>query len=179
MQDREKLFVAQAFMNAVGDMCKTKDPDNLRGRVSEDYVREYERMVENGLKRKCESHSFPAVVNGSEVGYLTVKVSKPTESMERVDVFVANQDAFVGSADYDTAIRIFAERHLGDVARAYFEETGAVPEGCEAQTYVVAGSPGGEVTGTALRIDSAKVAEALGDHLPEAAMLLLEGGSDD
>lgn len=170
MKEREKLFVAQAFLNAVGSMCDTKDPDSLRGRVSEEYVRMYE---ETGAK------TFDAKLDGEKVGTFSVKVSKPTDSRERDEFVVADPDKFRRWKDFRAVAYNFAVEHMQDVADWAFGMTGELPDGCEMRKVIVAGKPGGEVVGTTLRIDEGKVAEVMGAHLPEAAMLLLEGGKDE
>lgn len=170
MNEREQLFVAQAFYNAIAEQVSTKDPNNLRGRVSEEYKHLYE---ETGAK------SFDAKLNNEKVGTFSLTVSKPTDSRTEQVVEIDDENKIFRWDGYAYMARHFAGDHILEAVRHYFNATGELPPGCSLVEVNYPGSPGGEVTKTTLKVDTQKVAEVIKGNLPEVAMALLEGGSDD
>ena len=170
MKDIEQLAISQALYNLVADQVSTKDPDNLRGRVSQKYVELYE---ETGAK------SFDVKLGGEKVGTFSLTVSKPTDSVTKTDFFVTDEAKFRAWEDFNAAALDYATAHLQQIADWAFGMTGEIPEGCEVQQFEIAGMPGGEVTRTTLKVDTEKVVELVGNGLPEAARGLLEGGEND
>lgn len=166
LDEREALCVAQALYNAIGAEVSTKDPDNLRGRVSRAYEELYEQT---GAK------SFDCRIGGEKVGTFSVTVSKPTESKEAEDFVLVDADRFEAWPEFRQVAMDYARNHMQQVADWHFGNTGEVPAGCEMQKYVIAGDQGGRVERTTLKVDGAKVAEALGAALPEVVAGLLEG----
>lgn len=169
MNEREQLFIAQALFNVIGEQVSTKEPGNLRDRVSQEYKTLYE---ETGAK------SFDAKINGEKVGTFSLTVSKPTESKTQEDFLITDEEKFKAWEDFQAAAMDYANAHLQQIADWHFGNTGEMPEGCEIQKYELAGNPGGEVERTFLKVDEQKVAEVLGNNLPEAVYGLL-GGSND
>lgn len=170
-EDVERLALAQAFMNAVGEVTSTKNPGNLRDKVASHLI---DRYYSDPLAGK----SNDVRIRGQKVGTFSLTVSKPTKPKESVDFRIDDKAALLGSGEFWDMANEYAIAHPDEVARWHFEKTGAIPSGCKANAYLEPGQPGGEVTRTTLRIDSQKVAEALGADLPEMARLLLEGGAD-
>ena len=163
--DMERLAVAQAFMNRVGDLTSTKDAGNLRGAVNARMVAMYE---ETGAK------SFDVKLRGEKVGTYSLTVSKPTPSHERVALVVTDEGALMVWALANGCVAV----DMGKVDEV-FNETGELPGGCEVERVVEPGDPGGRVTRSTLKVDSEAVARVLGGELPEAARLMLEGGMDE
>lgn len=170
LTNKEKLIIEQAFYKAIAEDVATKNPDNLRGIVDAEYKTLYE---ETGAK------SFDAKLNGEKVGTYSLTISKPTDSREEKICEVDDLDVLREWDGYpQLAMHYIFDRTREAVAK-YFKDTGEVPPGCITLDVVYPGNPGGEVERTALKVDTDKVAEALGNRLPEAAMLLLGGGNSD
>lgn len=167
LNDVEKLAVAQAFVNTVGDMTKTKSQGNLRGRV-DDMMKE--RYYDDPLGGK----SFDVRVQGVKVGTYSLTVSKPTESQTKLELMVEDKDALAKWAEENGFMMVdFA------AVEGHFADTGCVPDGCKPIELVVPGDSGGIVTRTTLKVDAGSVAEALGPMLEPATRALLEGGFDE
>ena len=159
LSDQEKLALAQAFYKAAGELVSTKNPDGLRAAVDEKYVQMY---MDTGAK------SFDVKLNGSKVGTYSIKVKK-AESGARLSV--EDQPALLEWAIENGCATVDMKK-----VEQLFAETGEVPDGCRVLTY----ERPERVDGTTLRIETEKVAEALGARLPEAMqqLLLPEGGQD-
>ena len=172
LSNREKLIIEQAFYKAIAEDVATKNPDNLRGRVDAEYKDLYK---ETGAK------SFDAKLNGEKVGTFSLTISKPTDSREEKLCEIDDIDALREWDGYAQLAMhyIFDKSRAAKAVQEYFKETGEVPEGCVTLDVVYPGNPGGEVERTALKVDTEKVAEVLGNRLPEAAMLLLGSGQND
>lgn len=170
MTDKDRLIIAQALYNVIAEECSTKDPDNLRGRVSEEYKKLYH---ETGAK------SFDMRLDGVKVGTMSVTVTKPTDSKEVDDFVISDEKSFQNWEGFEAAVRDYAQNHLQQIADWHFGLTGEVPDGCELTHYIVAGSPGGEVSKTTLKIDTPTVIETMQNRLPEAINTLLLGENND
>ena len=120
LNDLEKLAVAQAFMNRVGEMTSTKDAWNLRGRVNAAMVDLY---AETGAK------SFDVKLRGRKVGTYSLTVSRPTESREQADFAVVDRDAFAQWPDFAAVALSYAAEHMQEVAEWHFGMTGEMPDG--------------------------------------------------
>lgn len=160
----EKLAVAQAFLKSVGEMVETGNPDNLRGKVDAEMKRLYETSTLAGS-------SFDVKLLGKKVGTYSLTISKPKESKERKELAVDDETCFTDWALEHGFFTIDMR-----ACEAYMRETGEVPDGCKVETVYEAGEVGGEVKRTTLRIDTEKVARALGPQLEPVAQLLLDGG---
>ena len=168
---QERLFVAQAFYRAAGELVSTKDPCNLRGEADAFYRDLYEQT---GAK------SFDAKVNGMKVGTYSVKVTKAKPASTERRFKVSDPAALLPwVSDVDPAIAAeYVLQRAGDFAEWYAYQTGELPDGCN---FIEIGTPAmpEQYAGGSLRIDPQQVAEALGAQLLEAMQLLLEGGEDD
>ena len=152
---RERLYMAQAMFKAMGEYVSTTG-DGLRSGCDQELLAMYES---DGIK------SLDAKVAGQKVGTYSVTVAKEktttglrTTDLEALTEWATGNGFIHVEPDYK---RI----------EAYFRETGEVPEGCEAYTETVPE----HAKGTVLRIDPAKVAEALGASLPAAVAGMLTG----
>lgn len=164
MEDMERLAIAQAFYNAVGDMVKTKDPDNIRGRVD---------ALMSGYYETTGAKSYDVRVFGRKVGTYSFTVSKPTESKETVELQVENSDELLGWAIANGCVSIDMDK-----VRAKFERDGELPDGCEAVKVVVPGTDGGDILRSTLKVNAPEVMRVLGPQLEPVATMLLEGGFD-
>lgn len=163
----EKLAILQALQNRIGDMVKTKDPDNLRGEVDAMMVDMYEN---NPLAGK----SFDVKLFGQKVGTYSLSVSKGKPQTKRMDIDVRDVVEFrQWCADMG-----FLEVNMKAV-NDYVRTTGDVPEGCELLKVIEPEVIGGEVTRTSLKVQPEEVARVMGKNLGEFTELLLEGGLDD
>jgi hypothetical protein len=158
LNDTEKLAIAQALYSAVANYVSTKNPDSMRGRFDSAMLEAYE---EHGTK------SREMRVNGKKVGNASVRVSK-----EKTTTFVVVDDPvrFVKWAKANSDMcQSFALDMPERFAAWALDETGEVPDGCR----VVEEHKPEQATGVTLRIDPAKVMEAMGPALPQAAAELL------
>ena len=164
LDDVEKLAIAQAFYSSVGELVKTKDPDNLRGRVDARFRELYEQT---GAK------SFDVRLFGGKVGTFSVVTTKEARSVERVELEVDDEDAFMAWALTNGYFKVDF-----DAADAHFRQTGEVPPGCHARKVHVPGTPGGAVRSTTLKVDRRAVLDAIGPRLEGVSHALLEGGEE-
>lgn len=163
----EKLAIAQALQNRIGDMVSTKNPDNLRGEVDRIMIERYEN---DPLAAK----SCDVKLLGEKVGTYSLTVSKGKRQSKRVDIDVRDMAEFrQWCADMG-----FLEVNMKAV-NDYVHKTGDVPDGCEAVTVIEPEVIGGHVTRTTLKVQPERVAEVLGNRIAEVAQNLLEGGYDD
>lgn len=161
----EQLAVKQALYKVLAEDVSTSKQGNLRARVDETY---------KGFYHATGGKSYDVNVDGKKVGTIsvTVKDAKPTARVYVIDQngfgdWVRDDDA-VGNAAIEW---VLADRKRAEAfARYLVEVTGVMPEGCE--TYADNGTP---TLTTSLRIDTHKVADALGNALPSTIAGLLEG----
>ena len=170
MNDIERLAVAQAMYKAVAGMVSTRDPDSLRARADADMLGNYERM---GMK------SVDLRVNGEKVGTYSVKVSKPTGAAKTPRVVVDDSEAA-----YRWAMTAAADEYedwcIANIDRFCeyaLSEFGEVADGAHVETEETDAQPE-RATGTVLKVDTPKVAHALGAQLPFAVAGLLAGGDE-
>lgn len=162
MTDLEKLAVAQAVYKAVGEVVSTKDPDSLRGRESARLLEQYQ---EEGIDRKR------LVVNGIEVGTLSVTKQQPTQYL-RADV-AEPQDLLEGADPDDLREFILAEDFVESYA-LWARSQGILTPGVTF-TQVVKDKP---PTTTLRGCEPEKVAAALGEMLPAAVLGLIGAGNE-
>lgn len=113
----ETLAALQAVYKRIGEALSTKDPDSLRGMADAWLVGQYEAT---GIDR------VSLRIGDTEVGKYCVKKSKPTKTTE---VYVNDAEALCHEdADLMAA---FVRQHAQDFAKFVFEQTSAVPDGCE------------------------------------------------
>lgn len=167
LTNTEKLAIAQAFQKAVGDMTKTGDPTNLRGRVDAE-------MKERYLGDPMAGRSYDVKLLGKKVGTYSITVSKGKPSKTVNALNVLDQQEFTEWAICNGFMTVDMSAVL-----AYFNESGEVPEGCEPIQLVEPGTEGGEITRTTLKIEPESVARVLGPQLEPIAYALLEGGTDE
>lgn len=150
----EKLAIAQAVYKTVAGIVSTKEKDNLRGMCDKDAIANY---LSTGAK------SYDVRLMGEKVGTYSVRVSKPRHD-ERLKV--VDMDAYVAWCVENACMTTDDAQ-----AERRFRETGELPDGCELE---VTDTPE-TVAGATLKVDEAKVADALGDALPAVAAHALFG----
>lgn len=163
MKDMERLAIASAIQKRVNEYMSAKDPDSLRGRADAEVLRMYDRTG---------ARSYDLKVAGEKVGTYSVRLSKPKSRKVAV---VDDPDAVAAYAmdNPDDLVRYLRER-AGDVAQWLLEDSGTVADGAE----VTEQGGGPERLGTTLRVDPAKVGDALHGQLPQAIAGLLDGGGE-
>jgi hypothetical protein len=162
LNSMEKLAVAQTLYSKVGEVVKTREPDNLRGEVDAEIRRLYETT---GAK------SFDVKLAGRKVGTYSVTVTKPTPEEHYEELIVKDAHAYFAWAVENGFVTVNQA-----AVDANFDATGEVPDGCEIRRVSIPGTPGGEIKSTTLKVDADAVKEALGPMLQEASAMLLEGG---
>lgn len=162
LTDVEKLAVAQAFYNAVGELVNTKNGP-LRMAVNDFFGLAYDTT---GAK------SFDVKLMGQKVGTYSITVSKPKPSESRVTLDVVDEDELFNWADENGFVSWTIDR---EAVEEYFQESGEVPPGCKATEVVTPAEEGGRITRTTFKVDSGAVVEALGPRLSTVATKLLEG----
>lgn len=167
MSDVEKLAVEQAFLNAVADDVKTKEPGNLRGRVDA-------QMIEGYYSNPMAGKSYDIKLFGRKVGTysLTVSKGKPQEVTRTFEV-----DDF--AAFYEWAENMGFMQVDMDAVKRHFDECGEVPDGCTPIKVVKPEVLGGTVTRTTVKVDQQEVMRVLGPQLEPIAYALLGGGEDE
>lgn len=168
-EDIERLAVEQAVYKAVAEDVGTGRPGNLRDRVNDFYLGEYERTG---------ARSFDVRLMGQKVGTYGFSKVKAQPARTETRVEVTDPEALGRCEDddwLDFCGRWLASR-LDEVARAYVETMGEVPDGVAVMVREVPATPEGIRRGGTLRIEADAVAQALGPALPGVVAGLLGGG---
>lgn len=154
----EKLTVAQALYKAVADVVSTKNPDSLRSELDAEMLHSYDL---DGIK------SRDLRINGEKVGTYTVRVKKAFSKDRPV---LTDIDAFIKwlNENQDYALD-YAQSQPDFVAWVVMQ--GELPDGYELHRDEFPEA----ATGTTLKVDVQKVADAMGNELPSAVAGLLGG----
>lgn len=163
--DLARLAVAQAVYKAMGEELSTRGKahgaDNVRTRVDDELRRLFDESSTDRLR---------LTVNGTDVGTIGARVTKPTSrdwfSCDSVPELVA----WLRSDDGEAVLTRLVQSMGGDIAADSVAQEGELPPGCSAHHDE---TPGGGWGGTTLRVDVGKVRDALGDGLPAALAGLL------
>lgn len=151
----EQFIIAQAIFKKVAEQVETKDPDNLRGAITQSYRDIYDLTG---------ATSFDLRLGGVKVGTFSFAKTKPEEGWEE-QVFSADEfaDIWEWATEQDEAVvRKFAETHPDEFARWYFDETGELPDGCSLRTVVHEPTEAGIKGNGIVKLDVQKVAEVMG-----------------
>ena len=170
LNDLQRLAVAEAMGKAI------KDVTNPRGGAHGAPTLRTE--CDDALRADFEASGTDRrriVINGTEVGTLSARLSKP-ESGTRV--VVDDESAFVrwlreSDGGYDALWRLVTASKTNQAVLDAATADGELPDGCRVEDYE---KPAAWL-GTALRVDPKKVGAALGAELPSAVVGLL-GGAD-
>ena len=169
LTDIQRLAVAEAMGKAIKEMTNPRGgahgAPTLRTECDDALRRMYET---EGVDRKR------IVINGTEVGTLSARLSKP-ESGTRV--VMDDRDALVewllhSDGGEDAIKRLVSDPKTRDAIIAAATADGELPDGCRVESY---DKPQAWL-GTTLRVSVPKVGAALGAELPSAVMGLLGGG---
>ena len=157
--DIERLAIAQAVYSELGKMVKAGG-DGLRGDIDRELMSDY---ASKGVDR------YRLPVNGQNVGTLSIRFGKET-----MRCYIEDTDALTSwfMEDGGDDLERFIKENESTVASwlaKRIEKTGELPDGCVG--YVEPPAP----TGTTIKVDSEKVATALGMTLPQAVVHLLGG----
>ena len=169
LNDLQRLAVAEAMGKAIKDVTNPRGgahgTPTLRTECDDALRQMYEA---EGVDRKR------IVINGTEVGTLSARLSKP-ESGTRV--VMDNDSDFVdwlrhSDGGFDALLRLVRDPKTRDAVIAAATADGELPDGCRVESY---DKPKAWL-GTTLRVSVPKVGAALGAELPSAVMGLLGGG---
>ena len=160
-----RLAIAQAVCNAMGDQLATnggKHGNNIRTEADDMLRASFDAIGTDRIALE---------VNGERVGTLSARITKPTN---KVDYSLANLGELVewlrGDEGYAVLTEV-AKRQWKAIAEASVETDGEVPPGIDASAYRVPA----RWDGTTLRVDVAKVRDALGAGLPAAVAGVISG----
>ena len=171
LNDLQRLAVAEAMGKAIKDVTNPRGgahgTPTLRTECDDALRQMYE---EEGVDRKR------IVINGTEVGTLSARLSKP-ESGTRV--VMDNDSDFVdwlrhSDGGFDALLRLVRDPKTRDAVIAAATADGELPDGCHVEGY----DKPSTWLGTTLRVDPKKVGAALGAELPSAVIGLLGGGQE-
>lgn len=169
MTDIEKLALMQALYLEIGYEVKTGDPDNLRGHVNAHYLDLYDQTGATG---------FEVRIGGQKVGTYGFNKTRAQPARTETSIVVGDVDALRAddSDEFNEWISSWIAAHIEELAVQYAEETGDLLDGMAVVTREVPATPAGIRPNGTLRVDGAKVAEALGANLGAAVAGLLGGG---
>ena len=170
LSDLQRLAVAEAMGKAIRGMTDPRGgahgAPTLRTECDDALRADFEQ---DGTDRRR------IVINGTEVGTLSARLSKP-ESGTRV---VMDKDYDLvdwlrhSDGGFDALLRLVRDGKTRDAIIAAATADGELPDGCRVESY---DKPQAWL-GTTLRVDPKKVGAALGAELPSAVVGLL-GGAD-
>lgn len=168
MTDIEKLALMQALYTEIGYQVKNCDPDNLRGNVNAYYREQYERTGATG---------FEVRIGGQKVGTYGFSKVRAQPARTETSIVVADVDALRAddSDEFNEWLDRWIGSHLEELAVQYAQETGDLLDGMAVVTREIPATPAGIRPNGTLRVDGAKVAEALGANLGAAVAGLLGG----
>lgn len=165
----ERLAIEQAIYNAIGEDLKTGRTGNLRGEVNEVYLDLYHRTGATG---------FEVRVHGQKVGTYGFNKVKGTPERTVSELVVTDPDALMDDDNdaFAAWLTDWMRAHMEELAIQYAQETGELLAGMELVERTVPGTPEGIKPNGTLRVDPAKVADAMGQRLPGYVAGLLGGG---
>lgn len=167
----ERLAIEQALYNRLGEDVSTKNPDSLRYAADVDMVETY---------RNTGYKSRDVMVNGMKVGTHSVRVGKGKDARTTKRLAVLDAAQLVQFIQSDKCVEEraeYLELMAQNFAEFMLETYGIVCDGCEVVEETVPAQPP-TISGTTMRIDADKVAEALKGYLPTTFGGLLGGGED-
>ena len=167
----ERLAIEQALYNRLGEDLSTKSPDSLRADADEQMVSNY---CNTGAK------SYDVHVNGLKVGTYSVRIGKgtPQKTLKKMVVDDAAQlEAFVNSDECAEERAEYMALQAQNFAEFLLETYGIIADGCRLVERSMPAQPP-KVVGTTLKIDPAKVGEAIRGYLPTTFGGLLGGGDE-
>lgn len=156
--DLARLALAEAIVKSAKAMTNPRGgahgADNLRTRCD---------AALRGLYETAGVSQQQVNVNGQRVGTLSARLSKPASGVRLQVEDMAAYRTWLSEGDG----RVYADAVLAEAEQAVMShamEDGVVPDGCRAVKY----EEPAHWLGTTLKVDAAKVQDALGPELPGA-----------
>lgn len=163
LNDIQRVAVAAALDKQLKKVLDARAVDSPRAKVDDDLRGAFER---DGVDRKR------IIVNGTEVGTLSLSMTKPSQGVEMRVESASRLAEWVRSTDEgrDALMLAIGDVRVQDALVSAAKEYGFLPYGCRA-AYV---DEPARIKGTVLRVKPEKVAEALAGELPQAVAGLLD-----
>ena len=169
LSDLQRLAVATAMEKAIKDVTNPRGGANGAPTLRTECDDALRQMYETeGVDRRR------IVINGTEVGTLSARLSKPESGTRVVMLYATDFVKWLRTSDggADALMRLVCDGKTRDAVIAAATADGELPDGCKVQDY---DKPAAWL-GTTLRVSVPKVGAALGGELPSAVMGLLGGG---
>lgn len=169
LNDLQRLAVAEAMGKAIREMTNPRGgahgAPTLRTEADDALRRDFE---ESGTDRRR------IAINGTDVGTLSARVSKPSEEGRIVVEDRERLIDWLGEDGADVFDVVVHNQSFVDLVLSEANGQGVLPDGCR---FEVVRNPSAWL-GTTLRVDPKKVGAALGAELPAAVVGLLGGGDE-
>ena len=145
--------IEQAIYKMIAEDVSTKNVGNLRSEVNDHYL---------DLYRSTGAKSFAVRLNGEEVGVASIKGGAPRRQKPSTAVVVADEDALIANDDddFNDFITQYVRAHIGEIAKAYYAETGELLDGLDVMDYEPPVEPA--KPSVSIRIYEDRVADVVG-----------------
>ena len=145
--------IEQAIYKMIAEDVSTKNVGNLRSEVNDHYL---------DLYRSTGAKSFAVRLNGEEVGVASIKGSAPRRQKPSTAVVVTDEDALIANEndDFNDFITQYVRAHIGEIAKAYYAETGELLDGLDVMDYEPPVEPA--KPSVSIRIYEDRVADVVG-----------------
>lgn len=145
--------IEQAIFKMIAEDVSTKNVGNLRSEVNDHYL---------DLYRSTGAKSFAVRLNGEEVGVASIKGSAPRRQKPSTAVVVTDEDALIANDDddFNDFITQYVRAHIGEIAKAYYAETGELLDGLDVMDYEPPVEPA--KPSVSIRIYEDRVADVVG-----------------
>lgn len=145
--------IEQAIYKMIAEDVSTKNVGNLRSEVNDHYL---------DLYRSTGAKSFAVRLNGEEVGVASIKGAAPRRQKASTAVVVTDEDALIANDDddFNAFITQYVRAHIGEIAKAYYAETGELLDGLDVMDYEPPVEPA--KPSVSIRIYEDRVADVVG-----------------
>ena len=145
--------IEQAIYKMIAEDVSTKNVGNLRSEVNDHYL---------DLYRSTGAKSFAVRLNGEEVGVASIKGAAPRRQKPSTAVVVTDEDALIANDDddFNDFITQYVRAHIGEIAKAYYAETGELLDGLDVMDYEPPVEPA--KPSVSIRIYEDRVADVVG-----------------
>ena len=160
-----RLAIAQAVYKAMGDQLATnggKHGNNIRTEADDMLRASFDTLGTDRIALE---------VNGERVGTLSARITKPTNEIGYSLTNPGELVEWLRSGEGYAVLTEVVKKQWKAIAKASVDMDGEVPPGIDASTYSVPA----RWDGTTLRVDVAKVRDALGTGLPAAVAGVISG----
>ena len=119
-----RFTIEQAIYKMIAEDVSTKTAGNLRSEVNEHYL---------GLFRMTGAKSFELRLGDSTVGTVSIKNAAPRPTKTSTVAVVTDSAALnaYNDDDFNDFISRWVGEHIEEIGKAFFAETGALPDGME------------------------------------------------